>query len=170
MDIRAPNRMSATPRATKGILAGVLLALLSGLGAFAVSSRSDSLAALLLGFLTALFGARIGGQVLVALRAPAWLPAMEDWNFVPYRILLPVQLALLGLMCALCVAVARGWEMRPAEVLVAAALLYWMAMVVRYALRMRRPAERWFGGTIPIVFHCVLAGYLFVLGLSVGTC
>jgi hypothetical protein len=95
---------------------------------------------------------------------------MEDWNFVPYRILLPVQLALLGLMCALCVAVARGWEMRPAEVLVAAALLYWMAMVVRYALRMRRPAERWFGGTIPIVFHCVLAGYLFVLGLSVGTC
>jgi hypothetical protein len=28
----------------------------------------------------------------------------------------------------------------------------------------RRPEQRWFGGTVPIVFHCVLAAFLFVLG------
>jgi hypothetical protein len=28
----------------------------------------------------------------------------------------------------------------------------------------RRPAARWFGGTIPIVFHLVLATYLYALG------
>jgi hypothetical protein len=28
----------------------------------------------------------------------------------------------------------------------------------------RRHASRWFGGTIPIVFHLVLATYLYALG------
>jgi hypothetical protein len=45
------------------------------------------------------------------------------------------------------------------------ATIYAGAMVVRYAVRMaRRPEERWFGGTIPIVFHLVLASYVLVLG------
>jgi hypothetical protein len=30
----------------------------------------------------------------------------------------------------------------------------------------RRPEQRWLGGTIPIVFHWVLAVFLFVLGAS----
>ena len=33
----------------------------------------------------------------------------------------------------------------------------------------RQSGERWFGGTIPIVFHCVLAAWLFVLGLVDAT-
>jgi hypothetical protein len=38
-------------------------------------------------------------------------------------------------------------------------------MAVRYAVRMtRRPEQRWFGGTIPIVFHWVLASVVFVYG------
>jgi hypothetical protein len=38
-------------------------------------------------------------------------------------------------------------------------------MAVRYAVRMyRRPGERWFGGAIPIVFHFVLAAFLFAWG------
>ena len=33
-------------------------------------------------------------------------------------------------------------------------------MVVRYAVRMaRRPDQRWTGGTIPIIFHVVLAAF-----------
>ena len=45
------------------------------------------------------------------------------------------------------------------------AYVYAAAMAVRYVLRMlRRPEERWFGGTIPIVFHLVLASYLYVFG------
>jgi hypothetical protein len=44
-------------------------------------------------------------------------------------------------------------------------LLYWAAMAIRYAVRMtRRPEARWLGGAIPIVFHCVLAAFLLVLG------
>ena len=36
--------------------------------------------------------------------------------------------------------------------------LYAAAMVLRYVITMtRRPSERWFGGTIPIIFHTVLA-------------
>jgi hypothetical protein len=46
------------------------------------------------------------------------------------------------------------------------AAVYATAMVIRYVVRMaRRPGERWFGGTIPIVFHWVLASYLLVFGL-----
>ena len=43
--------------------------------------------------------------------------------------------------------------------------MYAGAMAVRYVVRMyRRPSERWFGGAIPIVFHFVLAGFLFTWG------
>ena len=39
------------------------------------------------------------------------------------------------------------------------------SMLVRFAVRMgRRPAERWFGGAIPIVFHVVLAAFVFTFG------
>ena len=42
---------------------------------------------------------------------------------------------------------------------------YGLAMPIRYVFRMRRsPDQRWFGGTIPMVFHIVLASYLYTLG------
>ena len=45
-------------------------------------------------------------------------------------------------------------------------LVYAGSMVVRYAVRMRRrPGERWFGGAIPIVFHVVLAAFVFTYGV-----
>ena len=91
MDVQASSRVSGTPGPTKAILVGTLLLLATALGAFLASRPSGGIAALVLGFLTALFALRVAGQVLVALRAPAWLPPMEDWNFVPYRILLPVH-------------------------------------------------------------------------------
>jgi len=38
--------------------------------------------------------------------------------------------------------------------------------VVRYVIWMwRRPDQRWFGGTIPIIFHCVVAAFLFTFAL-----
>ncbi|TLY41599.1 MAG: hypothetical protein E6K59_09320 [Nitrospirae bacterium] len=44
--------------------------------------------------------------------------------------------------------------------------VYFAAMVLRYLVSMALyPERRWFGGTIPIFFHWVLAAYLFVLGL-----
>lgn len=55
---------------------------------------------------------------------------------------------------------------RVGRVLVVSAVVYFMGMVVRYALTMTwHPERRWLGtGTIPIVFHWVLAGWLFTLG------
>jgi hypothetical protein len=43
--------------------------------------------------------------------------------------------------------------------------VYAGAMAGRYVLTVAlRPERRWLGGTIPIVFHWVLAAYLFTLG------
>jgi hypothetical protein len=75
-------------------------------------------------------------------------------------------------MVAAAVDLARGGVVLAAgrpeigHALVAGACLYWTGMGARYAARMtRRPRQRWFGGAIPIVFHCVLAAWLLVLGL-----
>jgi len=164
-----------TPRPTKLALVAVL-----GLtaAAFAVVARfqltgnleTDELAPILW-LLTALFAVRVAGQVLVALRSPAWLPPMEDWNLVPYRMLLPIQLAIFGVMIWIDASFSSstgpavdtsewlGWF------LIGFSAVYAAAMAVRYVVRMRqRPQTRWFGGTIPIVFHLVLATYLYALG------
>jgi hypothetical protein len=43
--------------------------------------------------------------------------------------------------------------------------IYFASMVVRYAVRMTlHPEARWLGGTIPIVFHWVLASYVMAFG------
>jgi uncharacterized protein len=90
---------------------------------------------------------------------------MDQWNLLPYRLLLPIQLVLLGAMTVVCVELSRAYGDGIGHTLIGLALVYWGAMLVRYVVRMtRRPAERWFGGAIPIVYHCVLAAWLFVLG------
>lgn len=164
-----------TPRATKIALVAVLATTALTLAAVVREQLRETLDASELApalwLLTGLFAARVAGQVLVALRAPTWLPPMTDWNLVPYRLLLPVQLAILGVMAWIDIsfstesgapvdrAKAFGWA------LVGFSGLYAGAMVARYVVRMRRrPSARWFGGTIPIVFHLVLATYLYVLG------
>ena len=44
--------------------------------------------------------------------------------------------------------------------------VYFAGMIVRYGLQMiLRPETRWLGGTIPIVFHLVLAGFVILFGL-----
>jgi hypothetical protein len=133
--------------------------------------RTDDLGAETAGayliLLTALFLVRVAGQVYVWRRAPAWLPPMSEWNLMPYRLLLPVQLVFVAVMTTIAVGVARGQEPRPSfgAFLIGLSALYAGSMVVRYAIRMRRrPEQRWFGGAIPIVFHLVLAAYLFTWG------
>lgn len=132
-----------------------------------------STAAALLLLLEGLFALRVGGQALVAVRAPAWLPPMSEWysGLVPYRRLLTIQVGMLAGMTLVAVLVAGGLpglvtarELIGA-ILVAIAWVYAGSMVVRYIVRMwRHPEARWTGRTIPIVFHVVLATWLFVLG------
>lgn len=149
----------------------VLLATLAGT-AFAVADvlRRNELAprtaATYLLLFTLLFFVRVAGQVLVWRRSPSWLPPMGEWNLMPYPVLLPIQLVFLATMSAIAVTLERV-DPRPSfgRLLIGIAVLYAAAMVVRYAVRMwRRPDARWFGGTIPIVFHLVLAAFLLAWG------
>jgi hypothetical protein len=156
--------MRSTPLLTGIALLATLAVTATALGAF-LARAPVSVGAYLVLFI-ALFALRVLGQIGVAAFQPVWLPSMDQWNLVPYCVLLPAQLVILALMGTI---VVRHAEPDPALArgLVAFAFVYWAAMAVRYVVRMsRRPAERWFGGAIPIVFHCVLAAFLFVLGAS----
>ena len=122
---------------------------------------------------TVLLIGRVAGQIIVVLKAPTWLPPMERWQsgLVPYWFLLLSQFAVIWLMVTISWDFSRGrgfWvEPHP---WIGAAAFYWSflyagAMVVRYAVRMSKyPGERWLGGTIPIVFHTVVAAFQCAFG------
>jgi uncharacterized protein len=165
-----------TPAPTKALLSVTVAILVTALVVFLVAREPEINARFAGWFLlvfTLLFAVRVAGQLAVVLRAPRWLPPMESgqWNLMPYRLLLPIQLVFLVVMGWLVASFlaesgpptepepAFGW------VVIGFSVVYATAMVVRYVVRMRRrPGERWFGGAIPIVFHWVLAGFLFVFG------
>ena len=121
--------------------------------------------------LTVLLFGRVIGQLIVCFRAPKWLPPMEQWQsgLVPYPLLVAVQAVVLALMVSISLDFSRGagfWvDPHPDLGLV---VLWWSyayaaAMVVRYLVRMvRRPDQRWLGGTIPIIFHTVVAAFQWV--------
>lgn len=128
---------------------------------------------LLLWLLLGLFCLRVSGQLLVAFFDVAFLPPMEEWysGLLAYPYLLTAQILIIGLLIKVCLDLHRGTgvftESRP---LFAGGVLYFgygylAAMVLRYILRMSLyPDERWFGGTIPIVFHWVLATFVILFG------
>jgi hypothetical protein len=128
--------------------------------------------ALVLAVLAAAFLGRVLGQVVVALFNPAFLPPMPEWysGLIPYPALLPIQLVILGFQFQVSrqlwtgrgpLAVARP---RLGAGLTWFSLIYFGAMLARYIVTMSlHPERRWFGGAIPIVFHWVLAAYLYIL-------
>lgn len=127
----------------------------------------------ILAFLTLLFALRVLGQMLVAFLGVAWLPSMEQWfsGLIPYPALLAIQLAMLFVMGEISRQIWRraGFfaARRPhwSRFLVNFSAVYAAAMALRYVLTMTlRPELRWFGGTIPIAFHFVSAGFIYVLG------
>jgi hypothetical protein len=167
--------VATTPGPTKLALVGTLAVTAGAVAWFALDRTSGAIdpgfAAAFLWLFSALFLLRVVGQVLVRTRRPAWLPETEQWNLTPYRLLLPTQLVILALMVWIDTDFSREqgvWvDTRPGlgEGVLWFSFLYGSVMAVRYAVRMsRRANQRWFGGTIPIVFHWVLASYLFVLG------
>jgi len=127
---------------------------------------------------TILLFARVLGQLVVVLSAPKWLPPMEHWQsgLLPYPVLLAGQAVVLTLMVWISIDFSRGagfWiEPRPRLGLAALmwSAVYATAMIVRYVIRMaRRPDQRWFGGTIPIIFHCVVAAFQWTFGIYHAT-
>jgi hypothetical protein len=129
--------------------------------------------AVALWLLLGLFLLRVGGQLAVALGFAPFLPPMEEWysGLLPYRPLLASQILIVAVFATVCVHVSRGagyfasprgWLGVPLQIF---GWVYVAAMVVRYVVTMTIHAERrWAGaGTIPIVFHLVLAAFLLVL-------
>jgi uncharacterized protein len=167
--------MMETPGATKAALVATLAVTVTAVIAFVLAAPPAEVEPRLAGWFLLLFSSlfllRVAGQVLVALRQPEWLPPMRQWNLTPYALLLPTQVAFLGAMAWLLYdfLVASGTATSPAPAfgrfVLAFSVVYSTAMGIRLVVRMRRrPEERWFGGTIPIVFHWVLAAFLFVFG------
>jgi len=126
-----------------------------------------------LAILTLLFALRVLGQALVVFFSVDWLPDTEHWfsGVIRYPILLAIQAVMLPGMVKITADIwrARGFfaEPRPgcSRFLIACSIIYAISMVLRYALTMRyRPEMRWFGGTIPIFFHFVLAAFVYTWG------
>ena len=122
---------------------------------------------------TALLFIRVIGQIVVVLWGPRWLPPMSQWQsgLLPYPLLLAGQIVVMTIMVWIAVNFTSGEgpfvHPRPemGRFVVWFSYAYFAAMVVRYTVRMRRrPDQRWFGGAIPIVFHCVVAAFLWTFG------
>jgi hypothetical protein len=129
--------------------------------------------AVTLGGLALAFGLRVLGQALVAVDQANFLPPMEEWysGLIPYSALLPIQIAILGVQATVSRDIWRGSGAFAASRPAVACGLQWLSyayfavMVLRYIVTMVvYPERRWLSGTIPILFHCVLAAYLFTLG------
>jgi hypothetical protein len=131
--------------------------------------------ATIMAVLLALFLARVLGQIFAATLAPSWLPPMRRWysGLMPYRYLLPTQIVFLVIMAAMTVSVAH--ESAPLGVeapavgtwVIRASYVYALGMVVRSVRYARTPPERR-GVLIPIVFHFVLATFLFTYGRALS--
>jgi hypothetical protein len=129
--------------------------------------------AFLLSMCTLLLLLRVIGQIIVVLFAPRWLPPMEQWQsgLLPYPVLLVAQACVLTLMIWIAADFARGAGVfvQPMPQAGRAALwfgyVYFGGMIVRYVIRMaRRPDQRWLGGTIPIIFHSIVAAFVWMFG------
>ncbi|MEP6916630.1 MAG: hypothetical protein ABJC89_13345 [Acidobacteriota bacterium] len=129
--------------------------------------------AFFLSLFTVLLVMRVIGQIVVVVFSPRWLPPMEQWQsgLLPYPVLLAGQACVLTVMIWISADFSRaaGVSLRPMPHIGRAALLfsyvYFGGMIVRYAVRMaRRPDQRWLGGTIPIIFHSVVAAFLWTFG------
>jgi hypothetical protein len=128
---------------------------------------------LILWILTVLLFGRVVGQLVVYFFKPRFLPPMEQWQsgLVWYPALVATQIVVLGLMVSIAADFTRGagfWvepHPRLGMVVLWWSYLYFGAMVVRYIVWMaKRPDQRWTGGTIPIVFHSVVALFQWVFG------
>ncbi len=125
---------------------------------------------ILLSLLTFLFVLRVLGQVLVAFFGIDFLPAMEHWysGLLPYPILLPIQIVMIIVLIRIIRDVTRGSRIfsiakRGIGIFLKwFSYLYFLSMLMRYMYTMAgHPELRWFGHTIPIWFHMVLAIFLY---------
>lgn len=124
--------------------------------------------------LLALLALRVAGQALVAFFQVEFLPPMQEWysGLLPYEYLLPSQIVIIVVMAKIAVDFTRGagFFVTPRRFFAVHWLVfgyfYLAVMVARYPIQMYlHPESRWFGGTIPIFFHWLLATFVITVGL-----
>jgi len=120
-----------------------------------------------------LFILRVVGQLIVNFGWQGFLPPMTEWysGMIPYPWLVLSQILIILLYAKVCSDFTRGQgyfvtpKARLGKGLIIFGALYLGAMVIRYAIRMSlQPEERWFGGSIPIIFHWVLSAFILLVG------
>jgi hypothetical protein len=98
---------------------------------------------------------------------------MDAWysGLLAYPYLLTAQLLIIMLLTKVSWDFTRthGFFVTPRQLFGRGVLyfgyLYLAAMILRYIIHMSLyPEDRWLGGTIPIVFHWVLATYVILFG------
>jgi hypothetical protein len=120
-----------------------------------------------------LFLGRVLGQILVAVFNVNFLPPMPEWysGLLSYPLLLPTQIVILYVMYCINTGIMQGnhyllkRRKRLGYFLHWSSIAYGVFMVGRYFIAgTLYPERRWLPpGIIPIVFHWVLAGYLWTL-------
>ncbi|WP_144394209.1 hypothetical protein [Pleionea sediminis] len=129
----------------------------------------------LLWTITSLFFCRVYGQFLVTYMEPDWLPALPYWfsGYLEYQYLLGAQILILMLMAVINVDYFRKagyfyiqsnkkrvWLKRFCGV-------YLTVMTLRLILHFTLFTEQvWYINIIPISFHWLLAGYLWLLSVD----
>lgn len=113
--------------------------------------------------LLALFILRVAGQISVAFFNNSFLPPMQYWQsgLLPYPLLLLSQMLIIGLFFKVCLDFKKGEGLlfepnaRLGKFLITFASLYISAMMIRFVIQ---------GWSIPVVFHWILATFLFIWG------
>ncbi len=123
--------------------------------------------------LLGLFCLRVFGQMLVVFAKVSFLPPLKEWQsgLLPYPVLLVSQFVIIALLSKVVADFTRGkgYFATPnaglGRSLVYFGWIYLLGMALRYIIRMALyPEARWFGGTIPIFFHWVLASFVLLVG------
>lgn len=121
--------------------------------------------------LTVLFAARVAGQAIQAWMPREGLPSFDAFqgSNLPYWLLLPVQLAILGWMAFL------SWRIQSARLAASSRIgrvLAWLGAVYlvialgRFGVGIAFPdAPAWFRTWVPAFFHIVLASFVLVVSL-----
>ena len=119
-----------------------------------------------------IFLVRVIGQIEVLLLGPPWLPTFSAWEsgLVPYPLLLPLQILMVGCMAAIVSDHNRGsgpmWveSSRVRKRLNVFSLLYASVMLVRLVITAALPPHSVIDrGLIPILAHWDLAGFIALL-------
>lgn len=129
----------------------------------------DALRAVLMADFTGLFAGRVMAQAIQFVHPVDVLPPFSAFqgSALPYAVLLPAQLIILGAMVACTLAVGTGSHVAtPARgrFLAWFGALYLAGSVLRLGIGVLAPgAAPWFRAWISGVFHLVLANFVLVL-------